>query len=77
MYCHTHSTGLNSGEYGRQRHERDVCRQAQRLCAVPPGLVEEKGDVLVLADTYVANSASVQRLTDAFAYFRSAFCAPQ
>ena len=35
---------------GRQRHERDVVRHNERARAMPAGLVEHQGDVLIFRD---------------------------
>lgn len=47
-WSHTRSTGLSSGE--RQRQQRDGAGNAQRAGTVPAGLIEQHGDVLVIAD---------------------------
>lgn len=42
--------GVQLGRVGRQRHQRDVVGNAQGTGTVPAGLVEQHGDVLVIAD---------------------------
>ena len=42
--------GVELGRVGRQRHERDVVGHGEIVRAVPSGLVEHHGDVLVIGD---------------------------